>query len=606
MWLAVLVMITALTISSVAIYYSVAGLVAIFASAAIPIIIMGSALEVGKLVAAVWLHKYWDRAAWWLRAYLSVSVLVLMFITSMGIFGFLSKAHIEQTSNAQEGVAQIERAATEIARQNEIIVRAEDKIRKAESSSSNFNTEVQTQIDQEQERIDSTYNRIQPAITEQNAIIENARTDDAERTKPYEEQLINIQAEVIRLEATAGEYEQSITTLGADNSSVQPLLDSITNIEAEIIRVTNQLQSNEREQIRAGQAIIGVRSDGAFGSDTRRALVAWADAQRGRITQLQLDVSSIRQDSTTQVDTERTRLAGVIYEIRTTQIPSLKDREVAMLTKIDEVRSGESPSIATARDEIARIRNGAEQQIAASQALIERLRNSLQVGADENSDTIVQAQTIKIREANETIDALTEQQYTLQAEYRKLEAEVGPVKYLAEFIYGKDAGQDLLEEAVRWVIIVIIFVFDPLAVVLLLASQYTFEWNRKHKKTDDVEPDPTPSGNPIPKIEDTISINTPETWHSVSSTSPIDWTLSPVLTPVSANIVSYNISETSIEQPSIEESILPELEEIIQNMSPEVEIEKEQRSETIQPLPDTKPGAKSISKIFRFAEKNKD
>ena len=57
----------ALIISSVAIYYSVAGLVAIFAAAAVPIIIMGTALEVGKLVTAVWLHRYWSRATWWLK-----------------------------------------------------------------------------------------------------------------------------------------------------------------------------------------------------------------------------------------------------------------------------------------------------------------------------------------------------------------------------------------------------------------------------------------------------------------------------------------------------------------------------------------------------------
>ena len=116
MFLAILTLITALAISAVAIYYSVAGLVAIFAAAAVPIMIMGGTLEIAKLVTAVWLHKYWDRAAWWLRVYLSVAVLVLMFITSMGIFGFLSKAHIEQTSAASENVAQIERIEEKIVR----------------------------------------------------------------------------------------------------------------------------------------------------------------------------------------------------------------------------------------------------------------------------------------------------------------------------------------------------------------------------------------------------------------------------------------------------------------------------------------------------------
>src|SRR6056297_1580970 len=124
MFLGILTLITALTISAVAIYYSVAGLVAIFAAAAVPIIIMGGALEIGKLVTAVWLHKYWDRATWWLKTYLGAAVIILMFITSMGIFGFLSKAHIEQTAAAGEGVAPIERIDEEIARQRAVIERA--------------------------------------------------------------------------------------------------------------------------------------------------------------------------------------------------------------------------------------------------------------------------------------------------------------------------------------------------------------------------------------------------------------------------------------------------------------------------------------------------
>jgi len=130
MLIGILTFLSAISISAVAIYYSVAGLVAIFAAAAVPIIIMGGVLEVGKLVTAVWLHRYWSQAAWWLKSYLSIAVLVLMFITSMGIFGFLSKAHIEQTSAGQESVAQVERLTNEIQRQQDIIDRAEEKIKK--------------------------------------------------------------------------------------------------------------------------------------------------------------------------------------------------------------------------------------------------------------------------------------------------------------------------------------------------------------------------------------------------------------------------------------------------------------------------------------------
>ena len=155
MILGILVMLTALSISAVAIYYSVSGLVAIFAAAALPIIIMGGALEIGKLVTAVWLHRYWNKAHWWLKYYLAIAVVVLMFITSMGIFGFLSKAHIEQTAAAEEGVAQIVRIDDELGRQALLIQRAEERIVEAEASIGKGNAEIQAQIDKEQDRIDT-------------------------------------------------------------------------------------------------------------------------------------------------------------------------------------------------------------------------------------------------------------------------------------------------------------------------------------------------------------------------------------------------------------------------------------------------------------------
>ena len=485
MALAILVLITALCISAVAIYYSVAGLVAIFAAAALPIMIMGGVLEVGKLVTAVWLHRYWKQATWWLKSYLSVAVLVLMFITSMGIFGFLSKAHIEQTSASEESVAKVQQIESEVGRLNAIIDRAEAKIKQLESSGTGADANIQSQIDKEQDRIDKAFDRIKPAIDQQNKIIEDARATDNNRTKPYEEQLTNIQNEISRLETTAREYEDKIANLKANQGAVDPLLQQIKKIEEEIIRVTNQLQSTEKSQIRAGQAIIGVTSDGLFGGNTRTALAKWVKAQQDRIAQIQGEVSQLRKDATTTVDKERERLAGVIKDIREKQIPALKDRELTMLGKIDEVRQTESPVIQTARDEIQRLRKSAEDQVVNSQALIERLRSQLaQTDKADEIDAAVDEQLARIKTAEGEVDTLTEEKYTIQAEYRKLEAEVGPIKYIAEFIYGEAADNTMLEEAVRWVIIIIIFVFDPLAVLLLIASQYTFEFIRKRKDDD--------------------------------------------------------------------------------------------------------------------------
>ena len=87
---------TALLLSTVAAYYSIAGLTAIFAAAVVPVIIMGGALEIGKVVATVFLHKNWSRLGWAFKSYLVPAVAFLMLLTSLGIFGFLSKAHSDQ------------------------------------------------------------------------------------------------------------------------------------------------------------------------------------------------------------------------------------------------------------------------------------------------------------------------------------------------------------------------------------------------------------------------------------------------------------------------------------------------------------------------------
>ena len=96
MYLSLLTLFVALSLSVIAAFYSIAGLAAIFAAAVIPIIIMGTVLEMAKIVVTLWLHEYWDRCRLLMRIYLVPAVFMLMLITSMGIFGFLSKAHSDQ------------------------------------------------------------------------------------------------------------------------------------------------------------------------------------------------------------------------------------------------------------------------------------------------------------------------------------------------------------------------------------------------------------------------------------------------------------------------------------------------------------------------------
>jgi len=258
-WLALL---SGLTISAVAIWYSVAGLVSIFAAAVIPIIVMGVALEISKLIATVWLKLNWNRAPVFIRTYLLIAIAVLMLITSMGIFGFLSKAHSDAGLVSGDVMAKI-------SVYDEKIKTAKDNI--------DTNRKALKQMD---EAVDQVMGR-------------------------------------------------SSDEKGADKAV----------------------------QIRRSQA-----------------------KERGRL----------------------------------------------------------------------------QAEIAAEQ---------------------------------KTIASLNEARAPIAAEVRKVEAEVGPIKYIANFIYGDNPDANILEKAVTWVIIIIVVVFDPLAVILLLASQYSFQWFRTAREEQEAEGD---------------------------------------------------------------------------------------------------------------------
>lgn len=116
-----LMLAVALMLSAVAAYYSIAGLTAIFAAAVIPIIVMGGTLEVAKLVVASWLYRNWKNVNKLMKAYFVSALVVLMFLTSMGIFGFLSKAHLDQALPSGEIAAQVQTIDQKIAVQKEII-----------------------------------------------------------------------------------------------------------------------------------------------------------------------------------------------------------------------------------------------------------------------------------------------------------------------------------------------------------------------------------------------------------------------------------------------------------------------------------------------------
>jgi hypothetical protein len=124
----------ALALSAVAAFYSIAGLAAIFAAAVIPIVIMGSILEAAKLVVTVWLHEYWSRCRLAMKLYLVPAVFFLMLITSMGIFGFLSKAHLDQAVPTGDVAAKVQFIDEKIKTEKDNIEAARRALRQMDES----------------------------------------------------------------------------------------------------------------------------------------------------------------------------------------------------------------------------------------------------------------------------------------------------------------------------------------------------------------------------------------------------------------------------------------------------------------------------------------
>ena len=243
---------TALIISLSSAVYSILGLTAIFAAAFWPIVIMGGSLEIGKIVTTLWLHKYWNKAELQYKVYLCSAVAILMVLTSMGVFGFLSKAHLDQAVPSGDVAAKVQI----------------------------FDDKIKTQQD--------NIKAARAALTQMDAAVDQTMS-------------------------------RSTTEQGADKAA-------------------------------------GLRRS------------------QGR---------------------ERTALQN------------------------------------------------------------------------------------DITKAQKEITALQEQRAPIASEMRKVEAEVGPIKYIAALIYGDNPEANVLEKAVRWVIILIVVVFDPLALTLLLAATKTFEWEHE-------------------------------------------------------------------------------------------------------------------------------
>ena len=424
MFLIILTLICAISISAVAIYYSVLGLAAIFAAATVPIIIMGTVLEVSKLVTASWLYQNWRNIPVLLKTYLTIAVFVLMLITSLGIFGFLSRAHIEQATPAADTVAKIERVNVQILREENNITSLSNKIDRLRTGSSES---AEIQIKREQDIIETANDKI------------------------------NQDVELITLQ---------INTIKEEIKDIQNQTDKKIGIEQKKLDTLDQ----------AVNAIL--TSNKSFFNEELEA-AKLRESQKSERNAITKNITTAQTNSDKQIEPLRIKIGDLNAQISTLQASVAEE-------------------ISSAKARIDAINQGA-------------------ITAQSDADNQITKYEIQINDSYDKIDNLNGEKYEAEAKIRELSAEVGPIKYIAQF-FDRDGEVDL-ERSVTWLIIIIMFVFDPLAVLLLIAVNMSLKarygWSFEGKgaldyNTNSKDITVAPNSEKIVRVESNINVDPPQ------------------------------------------------------------------------------------------------
>ena len=424
MFLIVVTFICAMAISTVAIYYSVLGLAAIFAAAQLPIIIMGTVLEVSKLVTASWLYQNWRNIPFLLKTYLTIAVVVLMLITSLGIFGFLSRAHIEQATPAADTVAKIERVDVQILREENTI---ESLTKKIDRLRTGVSDSASVQIAREQDIIDTANEKIEQDVN-----------------------LITLQIDTIK--------------------------EEIKDIQAQ---ADKKIDIEQKKLDKLDEAVNAVLTANKNFFNEEQEAVKLRESQKSERNNITKNISKAQSDADKQIAPLRATIGDLNAQISTLQA-----------------------SVAT--------------EIANAKARIDTI-NQDAITDQDNAENNIEKYEIQINESYDKIDELNGEKYEAEAKIRELTAEVGPIKYIAQF-FDRDGNVDL-ERAVTWLIIIIMFVFDPLAVLLLIAVNMSLKarygWSFEGKGALDYKAGGknvtvAPNGEKIVRVESNINVDPPK------------------------------------------------------------------------------------------------
>lgn len=224
-------LLTGLILSGVAAFYSIIGLTTLFAGVWWPIVIMGSTLEIAKLVSVSWLYRNWEYAPKTVKAYLSIAIAILMFITSMGIYGFLSKAHIDQQLKLDTGIS------TQIPVIENQITFKEEAIRDLDKQIATIDAAIKKQIDSG--RVDNALKNNDQQTKKRNDLIKRKEKETVDLSTMKAEK-IRLESEVKKVEAEVGPIKY-IAEIFYDTSDTKLLDKAVRGVIIIIIIVFDPL-----------------------------------------------------------------------------------------------------------------------------------------------------------------------------------------------------------------------------------------------------------------------------------------------------------------------------------------------------------------------------
>lgn len=223
-------LLVAIIISACAAYYSIVGLTAIFSAAFWPIVIMGSALELGKLTGAVWLHLNWKHASWWIKTYMVPAVAVLMLITSMGIFGFLSRAHIEQTAGAADVSTQIEQLNLDISVEQDkidnnkkIMSQLDAAVDSLISGSATQGGQTKTSNAKQASKLAAEATKLRKSQEAQRTELQNQIQSSANKIATINKEKLTLEQQVKKIESEVGPIKYVASMVYGDNPDTNTL-----------------------------------------------------------------------------------------------------------------------------------------------------------------------------------------------------------------------------------------------------------------------------------------------------------------------------------------------------------------------------------------------